>query len=47
MWFEEEYYIDLLIAHNLIDVRALLARVGTRDEIRCNAISYSSEPKKK
>jgi len=39
--------IDLLIARNLIDVRALLARVETKDEIRCDVILNSSEPKKK
>lgn len=39
----EKVYIDLLIARNLIDVRAFLDRVETR----CNVISNSSELKKK
>ncbi|XBH82743.1 hypothetical protein VPH35_071338 [Triticum aestivum] len=43
VWCWEEDYIDLLITKNLLDVRALLARVETR----CDAMSNSSKPKKK
>ncbi|XBI27236.1 hypothetical protein VPH35_051751 [Triticum aestivum] len=50
-WFCEEEYIDRLIAQNLVDARALLARIEardeTRDDIRCEATSSSVESKKK
>uniref|UniRef100_M8BZB1 Uncharacterized protein n=1 Tax=Aegilops tauschii TaxID=37682 RepID=M8BZB1_AEGTA len=32
-WYWEEEYIDILIGHNIVDVRALLAIIEARDEI--------------
>ncbi|XBI08892.1 hypothetical protein VPH35_136561 [Triticum aestivum] len=50
-WFWEEEYIDLLITRNMVDARALLARIeardDARDDIRCDATSSSLESKKK
>ena len=31
-WYWEEEYIDILIERNLVDVRALLASIESRDE---------------